>query len=332
LKTRITYYDSLRGLAIIGVVFIHVLKYNDPKWKDVSIVFRQIINFSVPLFLALSGFFLADKEISNKKEYLSFLRKQIPRVYYPYAVWSFAYIILNILILKKLNIEKQLFNFLIFQTIPIFYFVALIIQYYIFLPFFKKVMSKRLLLFAVTISFLSCITIYGYQYFFNSQLPLILYAGNGLTWLMFFVLGMYLRNYKIPIHKNWMFFWTFVALIFSILETYTHIYFTVSVSNAVSAVKVSSFIYAALIIILFLNYGTQKNLRFSDLGKVSYAIYLNHILILMIVTKIFLFFKVSYTDFFTEVILGILTIIISYLLCTVLRKMNPKISAKFLGI
>lgn len=332
LKNRITYFDSLKGIAIIGVVFIHTLKYEDKSFIDFSIIFRQLINFSVPLFLALSGFFLAETKIKNKEEYFLFLKKRIPRVYLPYLIWSILYISIEIILLKKINIGHQLFSIITFQTKGIFYFVALIIQFYILFPMLQKYLGKNLLKLSSLFSLLACILIFLYQYFTKQNLPLILYAGNAFTWVLFFVLGMYLRHNKIKLNKITLVILLLFSLTLSIFETYLQLQLTGNISNSVTAVKISSFIYSTFVIILLFNYKYPLKTVLYDLGKVSFAIYLLHLIILMVLIKVFLIFKVDCNGILAELIIGTFTILISYLICIVLRKLNPVLSTKYLGI
>lgn len=63
MKDRIEYFDFLRGIAIIGVIIIHVTSVglvgsDDSIGYYITMVMRQIVNFSVPLFLSISGYFL----------------------------------------------------------------------------------------------------------------------------------------------------------------------------------------------------------------------------------------------------------------------------------
>lgn len=316
----------------MGVVFIHSMRYQDDSSVNIAIVFRQLINFSVPLFLALSGFFLAEKEILNKKEYFTFLKKRIPRVYLPYAVWSLVFIVINIVTIKNISIGNQLFNFVIFQTKAIFYFVALIIQYYILFPILKRFLSKKLLLTSMVVSLMACLLIFAYQHSTHRTLPLILYAGNALTWILFFVLGMYLRIYKINIKRNTIIALAIGAFGLSVVETYFQIEIIGNIGSAVSAVKVSSFLYSALIIVLLLNYKYSIKTIFYDLGKVSYAIYLLHLLVLKVVVKMFAYFNINYYQIMAEIGIGICTLLLSYLMCIGMRKIAPIFSAKYLGI
>ena len=68
MKQRIEYFDSLRGLAIMMVVGIHTYVLSD---SLITMAIRQVFNCAVPLFLAISGYFMSHKDVSNKEKYLS---------------------------------------------------------------------------------------------------------------------------------------------------------------------------------------------------------------------------------------------------------------------
>ena len=83
---RIKYFDFLQGIAIIMLVAIHC--YSHSSGSSFGILIRQITNVAVPMFFAISGFFLAKKNLANKDGYISFLKKQVPKVYIPTLIWS----------------------------------------------------------------------------------------------------------------------------------------------------------------------------------------------------------------------------------------------------
>lgn len=330
MEQRITYYDSLRGIAIIAVVFIHSFSFKDDSMMAESIIFRQMINFSVPLFLALSGFFLANKNFTSKNDFIDFLKKQIPRVYVPYAVWSCVFIFLNVILLKQRSMIGMLKNFVFFQTAPIFYYVALILQYYLLLPILKKYLKKALL-YSVIISFSICIFIFLNKYFSQVFPPLIIYAGNFLTWIIFFVLGMYLRNNKFKVKPYVIVGFIFFFLILSVLETYVQILLFGKITDAVSAVKISSFLYSASVIIFFLNYERKWKI-FSNIGQLSYGIFLMHLLTLILIKSILSKLNFTLMSFSSEILIGIINVAVSYGVCFSIKKINSDMSHKYFGI
>lgn len=66
MTNRNLYFDFLRGVAIIMVIGIHCYTI------DNNILFRQVLNAAVPLFIAVSGFFLSQKVIKDRISMLFF--------------------------------------------------------------------------------------------------------------------------------------------------------------------------------------------------------------------------------------------------------------------
>ena len=87
-SNRVPWFDFLRGVAILMVVAIHTFPMALPPQGmagDGLIVLRQLLNCAVPLFLAISGYFLIQK--SRQRSYAQFWRRQIPKVYVPALLW-----------------------------------------------------------------------------------------------------------------------------------------------------------------------------------------------------------------------------------------------------
>lgn len=133
MKERIAYFDFLRGLAIMMVVGIHTYTLGED-----STVVRQLLNTAVPLFIAISGYFLSQKKMENKGDYISFLKRQLPKVYLPVLVWSLP--LYALALYSGSSIIKQTI-LLLGCGISIYYFVAFIMQCYVFLPVINNCIS-----------------------------------------------------------------------------------------------------------------------------------------------------------------------------------------------
>lgn len=70
-KQRDFYYDFLRGIAIMMVIGIHT--YTDG-FMHFNLFLRQFLNCAVPIFLAISGYFIGRKNLENGS-YGIFLQK-----------------------------------------------------------------------------------------------------------------------------------------------------------------------------------------------------------------------------------------------------------------
>jgi len=294
LSKRIEYFDILRGLAILGVVAIHIsgtgLQFSEDSVNfNATVLWRNVLNFSVPMFLAISGFFLAKKEIGNLAEYFAFQRKQIPKVYIPLLIWSIVWFGIAVLIQNK-PVLNELIKLVLFQSSGPYYFIALIIQYYLLLPVFKKFANKKGLALSIFLSIVMTCAIFYLRYFTEISLPLILYAGNFATWQIFFVLGLYLGTLeRIEIKNKLLVVSVLIFYILSCVESYLLITLFHQAENAVTAVKASSFMYSLfLIILLFKNQDLIKSKPLKKIGEISFGIYLIHMFALSATSKILL--------------------------------------------
>lgn len=115
---RNNYFEFLRGIAILMVIGIHSFPppYNLSNCdKDIyewlNVVIRQLIQCPVPIFLAISGFFIGGKTFDNLKSILKFWGKQIPKVYIPVLVWSIPWLLLSIKEHGTSSIMKNILNY-----------------------------------------------------------------------------------------------------------------------------------------------------------------------------------------------------------------------------
>lgn len=277
MKERIAYFDFLRGLAIMMVVGIHTYTLG----KDSTVV-RQLLNTAVPLFIAISGYFLSQKKMENKDDYLSFLKKQLPKVYLPVLVWSLP--LYALALYSGSSIIKQTI-LLLCCGLSIYYFVAFIMQCYVVLPVINNCISGNKRREGVIVSCLiSFAWIAGVMYMNTIQgkgIPLILYAGPLPCWLMFFVLGVRIghkpeRNYSIILPMV-------ISILGFILSVIESDYLLDHYGKGVG-IKPSSFIYSAGMIFLMFSNKVEKLVSrtgiiyrlFIWIGSLSFSIYLIH--------------------------------------------------------
>lgn len=286
MSERISYFDILRAIAIVGVVAIHAsgtgLQFDaDSINFHFTFLWRNLLNFAVPLFLAISGFFLVRKRFAGLSDYAAFLKKQLPRVYIPVLSWSLAWLVIAVVVYEQAIVDEVI-KLLTFQSSGPYYFIALIIQFYILLPVMKRLANPAGLIFSVAVSILVTGLIFYLRYILNVSMPFIVYAGNFLTWLMFFVLGMYLGSVsKIKISNPTLLLLTFALYVLSCVESYLLFYTFQQAGDAVTAVKASSFLYSFfLILLVFKNQSWIQSVTLKKLGEMSFGIYLIHMFFL----------------------------------------------------
>ena len=321
---RNTYFDFLRGLAIMMVVGIHTYTLG----KDSTVV-RQLLNTAVPLFVAISGYCLSQKRMENKDDYLFFLKKQFPKVYLPVLVWSLP--LYAIALYSGSSIIKQTI-LLLSCGLSIYYFVAFIMQCYVVLPVINNYISgnkRRVVIVSCLISFA---WIAGVMYMNTIQgkgIPLILYAGPLPCWLMFFVLGVMIghkpeRNYSIILPMV-------IAILGFILSVIETDYLLDHYGKGVG-IKPSSFIYSAGMIFLMFSNKVEKLVSRTGIiyriiiwiGSLSFGIYLIHCY--------FISFFVKRLPIDSWLLQWSLALFLTVVFILILRKLLPTKYHKYLGI
>ncbi len=338
MRKRIAYYDILRGIAIIGVIIIHS-SGNGYAFKASSldfigtVVLREFVNFAVPLFIALSGFFLANKKFETNQDYWKFIKKQISRVLIPYLLWSLLYSIVNFQ--KGEGINVIVYKYFTFQSCGPMYFIFLIIQYYLLLPILKKMANRKGLIVSMIISLLSCILIFYFRHFTDFNLPLVVYGGFFPTYLVFFVLGLYLRNNKVKYTTQKLIPFIVAFFILSCIETYLLYLKFNDIRNAVNGEKIGSFLYAIAFVMLFFRNVKLRNLpMMTYTGEISFGIYLSHIVILGRVAPsilVRLWPQINSYGLFLQLMLVITTLLFCILFAYVTRRINKNVAVKYLG-
>lgn len=285
-KVRIPYFDFLRGIAILMVVSIHTFELfaiEDNIWGEIKIFLGQIIQCAVPIFIAISGFFLAQKQVS----YIPFLKRQIPKIYIPLLIWSLPYYINALNSGYNLLVATVIYLFCGFS---IYYFIALIIQFYILSPILYKFNNRGGVFFACLITIIAVSFVAHKLNIEGDHIPLILYAGPFPVWLAFFSIGMWLgdkksRNYNI---SPWI--WT---IIISLLLSYITTKISVPFQNRVVGMKLSTHVYSFAAIMLLFSERAQKFLSsnnpvfrfFTRIGSISFGIYLTHMYIIAFLVR-----------------------------------------------
>lgn len=322
---RNSYFDALRGIAIISVIGIHTFSTSviNSSYDEVAIIIRQFITFAVPLFLAISGFFLEKKSLLNWHDITHFWKRQIPKVYIPTLIWSIPYFAQSLIIGGN---PKNNLILLFVCGYSVYYYIALIIQYYILLPFIKK---KNFILISLILSFCSIILVCYISIIKGLVLPLILQVGFFSIWLIFFMLGINLsksnRSYGILL--------PIILSVLGLIASYgEEIYFLNTYGEGLGATKISSYCFSiGIILILFSSrveaWFTKRNLIFiylADIGKASFGIYLTHLYILKFIRLI------EVPDIW--LLRWISVLILDYLLILLLRKVLPHKFLCLLGL
>ena len=84
-------YGALSGVAIFLIVLNHAIHFGlqtspvGPPWLGALIALQALGAFAVPVFLFVSGAFLA---YAAKEFSVTFIRSSLERILWPYVIWS----------------------------------------------------------------------------------------------------------------------------------------------------------------------------------------------------------------------------------------------------
>ena len=284
-KERDWYFDFLRGVAIAMVVAIHTYVAVDA--INGIVLIRQSLNCAVPLFLAISGYFIGKKDLSSFESYKAFLKKQLPRVYVPMLLWSIPFLLIDY---RHSGFHLGMLTAFI-GGCSVFYFIILIIEFYILTPVIQRIsLSKSLII--SSLMTLGGIIIFVYlMHVKRYNIPIYLNGTPFVLWLVFYVLG-------VKFHNGISFRWWFLPLaLFFLLCSLGETYFYSTIGKVAHGIKISSHFYSAFVILIVLSKEfREKFVRIFEsikiihgiswLGRQSFFVYLSHMLVIPIANKI----------------------------------------------
>jgi surface polysaccharide O-acyltransferase-like enzyme len=147
-ENKTLWFDNLRVIATIGVIFIHVSSDYAPSSGSITAynfwvgnIFDSASRFSVPLFVMLSGALLLSKDYGIKV----FLKKRLFRLVLPFLFWSLIYISNSLF--RRVQDGETLYFFNTIKDILIqlrdgssihFWYIYMIIGVYLFIPIIGK--------------------------------------------------------------------------------------------------------------------------------------------------------------------------------------------------
>lgn len=305
----------LRGLAIIAVVFIH----NTP--IGLAQVFcRPFLNFSVGLFLFLSGM------LSNASNWNP--KKRIIKVLIPYVLWTLIYSVMY-------NIDNPVCipivfvkNLLIGKAAAVMYYIFIYCEFTLLIPFIDRLAKSKFkycgFLFTpieiVIMRSLPLIT--GLE---TNKYIAIIMSISCLGWFTYFYLGYLVGNKLIsisPTSTNITVLWM-ISILFQIAEGFY--YYTLGYENCGTQLKLTSIISGVLFALMAYNYvihGTTRNVKVLELlGDNSFGIYFSHIAVMAVIGHI-----PVYTRYISYPITAVITIVLTTICVLIGKKILGKYS------
>lgn len=305
----------LRGIAIIAVIMIHTVS------GEKAIFIRPFLNFAVALFIFLSGYLTNFSLEDSVKE---FYKKRIIRVGIPYIIWSIIYTV------AYGSYDNFIKNIMTGQACGIYYYILVYLQLTLLTPLSYKLVNSKYKILGFLITPIIIVGHYIYIYYTNKEIPYPWNANNFIIWYIYFYLGIFLRkkNYIriVKIKK----FILVLGLIIQLLEGYFW-WDLGSFSMATTQLKISVIITNIVFLLLVKDWITDSKIKnnfllniLKEIGNMSFAIYLSHILIINILSKF-----VTKVYFFP---LNSILVLILSCLCVIIGRRILKNLSKYMGL
>lgn len=337
-KANIQWLDTLRTLATLGVIVIHIsspiinmaFAGNMNHWW-IGNVLMSLTRYAVPMFLMLSGATMITREYDVKE----FYKKRLTRVILPFLFWMVVYFFFRYFTLPVKNPPTGISSILswagnLFLNEGVskhFWYIYMIIFIYLFVPilgkFARSVKSSVML---VILAIWICIAVYStrfpanmYQFTSTARLvKYVIYAG-------YLFLGYFLYK-NIEINKNQR---IAALLIFASTVAVSAIYtYAVSISkksadqSIYNYLSFNTILQTASLFILIKNVSLKSNILQklnATISDYSYGIYLVHVMVLGIFYNHGIFWTMAHPLISVPVVF-ILTLITSFITISILRK------------
>ncbi len=319
--------DSLRVLATVSVIFLHVAAPAVYQYESVSNfdwgvgnIYDSSVRFCVPVFLMISGALILSKTYESTGEYL---RKRVLRILLPFLFWSIVYIAKSLFLKFHKgeifdSIEDLKFIFIQLKNGASFHlwYVYLIIGLYLFFPIIGKWINKS--------------NKYEIEYFLGiwtltifAQLPIVknMMPNIDMTYYSGYIglpiLGYYLSKYPFDFNRKKEIY--ILLILTGILITIFGTFFITrhhdKFIDSFYAYLAPNVILVAIGIFLFfkdfVNFGKKTTYIILIFSKYSYGTYLVHILVLWALQQI------GFSYAFVNPIIGIpVTSVLCFLIST----------------
>lgn len=293
-RSRDTALDKIKGVAILGVLLIHIsavgfsgYPVGSASWM-ISVAWGTVLRAAVPLFFMVSGtlFLRPEKPLQTRQIYSKYLLRILIALF----VWAALYEGFDLALrwwrgesLGMAALKTALTNIVLFKHHFHLYYLHIILIVYMFLPVtrvFTAHASKRQMQYALALW-----AVFGIIYPFARQFPPFQMLGGipaqyaiNMTYgaIGYGVLGYYLRTYRVPRKAAWVY--GVGALIAFFGTVFSSIHTGKAAGAYLEGMSPGVFLMAVGIFV-FVSAGTcsEKGARFwGSLSRASFCIYLVH--------------------------------------------------------
>ncbi len=287
----------MNAFLCLSVIMIHLtsspvasLNYGS-FWHILIFIINKSLCFCVPSFIFLSGFKLYNKYQNGKTDVKRFYVSRIKKIVVPYAFCVLVYFLY--FWCKKWVSVNELPEFLFLGTLAAhFYYIVIAVQAYFVFPLLKCIFDKapKLTLICALICSVLCLQFFKFTYSDR-------FLG---TYIFYFVFGVFFAKYEIYKKSNKIFAVGFVGFAVLLIAHITLSYKAFSGNFIYKYAEIVNLLYVAFSIVTMYKI-FEKMSQFAsvcsianDLSKVSFSVYLYHILIIFILQyDVFIRFNLS---------------------------------------
>lgn len=293
---RDTYWDAVRGLCILAVVWTHTrvgIPYNGGPYAwnfDYWLIQRQLINFAVAVFIFLAGYFVTASKVTGRA--VPWLRSRAVRLGVPFLVWSVGYTLLMAWISGSWALGPFVRDVVLGASAKHLYFIVVLLQLVALTPLLLRLLETRWrwLPWAVTPAYL--VALYAQTLSDGAPRP---FANTWFAaWFVFYWAGLWVRRYGTPafLGVRAAVVATAAAVVASAVEAYVLLGAGVDAGFAAGQLTVTSTLTSLAVIALLLALHERRQSRASvttlgdgdrwfgldRLGRDSYGIFYVHLL------------------------------------------------------
>jgi fucose 4-O-acetylase-like acetyltransferase len=196
-NTSSTYFsgiDWLKGILILGVVFVHTLSG--------SMLEHILYAFLMPVFIFITGFLLKEAYVKEVL-YTTFISKYTHRLIIPWLIASFIYLLIQAVVFHAVswNVMTSI-NFFLYPFYHLWFIPGLLIM----MSMLWVVVNKRTpFIFVWTLSLLLSMAWFSYLKHWQLDATVLYWLGDKRFYIYFFfyALGYYVRNhYTVDFYKR----------------------------------------------------------------------------------------------------------------------------------
>lgn len=314
--------NFFKGILCIGVIFIHI-----PFPGTFGLILKKIFSCAVPFFAMIAGYYAYKKDI---KTIIRRTKKISFYLIFSYLLYFILNIVINIFkgnlykwlftsVLNVYAIAKMIFFCYVDFALPLWYLIAMLETYLIWIIVIKLKKEKSFLKFMPILFLVQIISVIYCESFSLSWYIKINFITRLLPW---FLLGYHINYYsiqeKINIKKVHMFIGIIIGLIINILPT---------VINSKIDFSCIGYILTTPLLFCFCiknNHSIMKSIEY--IGKrLSLYIYIFHLIIFQVISfLLFNIMKIDENNSIVSLLIPCIVCIITILFCFIFEHIKQK--------